>query len=198
MRVLVFTGHRLDVPGRKTPRFPAASEELARQMIADAIDAERLSTEDRIIAIAGGASGGDILFHELCAERGIPSEMLIVDSRDAYVAASVQDAGQEWVRRFDALADKLPVRVLGDSSDSLSQARSPRGAKDHSIWARSNRWMLDSALGYDAKNVTLIALWDGAAGDGPGGTKNMVDTAHERGAKVVVLDAKRLASAHKS
>ena len=40
---------------------------------------------------------------------------------------------------------------------------------------------------------TLIALWDGNGGDGPGGTEAMVQAATERGFEVVRLDAGPLA-----
>ena len=37
-------------------------------------------------------------------------------------------------------------------------------------------------------HLTLIALWNGQAGDGPGGTADMVDKARDRGAKTIILD----------
>jgi hypothetical protein len=40
--------------------------------------------------------------------------------------------------------------------------------------------------------VTLIVLWDGKGGDGPGGTADMVRLAESRGVRVVRLDATRL------
>jgi hypothetical protein len=40
--------------------------------------------------------------------------------------------------------------------------------------------------------MTLIALWDGEAGDGPGGTEDMVNLAKERGARVVHLNTKEI------
>jgi hypothetical protein len=55
--------------------------------------------------------------------------------------------------------------------------------------------MLNNALVYGASRVTLVALWNGEGGDGPGGTQDMIDTARTRGAKVVILDAKPLALA---
>ena len=43
-----------------------------------------------------------------------------------------------------------------------------------------------------ATRVTLIALWDGGTGDGPGGTADLVEQAGKRGAKSVVLGTKAL------
>jgi hypothetical protein len=197
-RVLLFTGHRLDATDRVAkggaPRFPAAAESEARRMIAEAIGAEREAAGGELVGIAGGASGGDIIFHETCEALDIKTQLFVVGSRDAYVQASVQDGGPEWVERFNALWERLPSRVLGDSQGSLDLPRWLRPAKDYSVWERSNRWMLNNALVYGAKTVTLLALWNGEAGDGPGGTKDMVDTARACSAKVVVLDAKPLAT----
>jgi hypothetical protein len=52
--------------------------------------------------------------------------------------------------------------------------------------------MLHNALCISQDHLTLIALWDGARGDGPGGTEDMVDRAKDRGATFIHLDAKKL------
>jgi len=192
-RVILFTGHRIDAPRRERPRFPAAAENAARSMIAEAVKQEREKAGGEVVAIAGGASGGDILFHEVCGEQNIKAQLFIVGSNDGFVTASVQDGGPGWIERFDRLYSTLPTRVLGDSQGSLVLPRWLRPAKEYSIWQRSNRWMLNNALVYGASRVTLVALWNGEGGDGPGGTQDMVDTARTRGAKVVILDAKPLA-----
>jgi hypothetical protein len=119
--------------------------------------------------------------------------MHILCSREAFVAASVADGGDTWIARYDQLAAKLPVRILGNSEDGMNPPRWLRSAKNYSVWERSNRWMLHNALVYGAPKVTLIALWNGEKGDGPGGTQHMVETAKLRGARAVVLDAKPLA-----
>ena len=191
-RVLVFAGHRIDAPGRAKPRFPASAEPLARDMIRTVIDEEcQLAGEGRVIGLAGGANGGDIIFHELCAERKIETELFLAGPRDAFVAASVQDGGHEWVERFNRMYASRPYRELGGS---LELPRWSRTREDYSIWQRNNLWLLSHALVHGAERVTLIALWNGEAGDGPGGTADMVGRAGARGAKVIILDAKRLTS----
>ena len=67
---------------------------------------------------------------------------------------------------------------------------------DYTIWQRNNLWMLFNALDEACDpqsadpNITLIALWDGAAGDGTGGTGDLVDKVENLGARVVRLDTK--------
>ncbi len=201
VRVLLFTGHRIDAPDREAPRFPPESEERGREMIRGAVEAElaRARGEEGRAAgallrgISGAASGGDILFLEVCRELEIPCEIYLAKPRDAYVKASVADAGPGWVDRFDRLLAALPNRVLSEDEEL---PRWLRGASrsDYSVWQRNNLWMLANALesAPDAAHLTLIALWDGEEGDGPGGTAHMIELACERGARTVMLDAKDL------
>ena len=194
-RVLLFTGHRVDAPGREKPRFPPAAEGKARAMIREAVEAELAAAGGQVIGLAGGANGGDILFNEVCGELGIATSLYLAVPRDLYARASVADGGPDWVKRFDRLLARLPTRVLGDSLELPGWARDGSAAGNYSVWERNNRWMLHNALAYGATKVTLIALWNGERGDGPGGTADMVDTARERGARTVILDAKRLLAA---
>ena len=189
-RVMVFSGHRIDPSGRQTPRFPASREEQARAMIRAAVAEERaLAAQAPVEGIAGGASGGDILFHEVCAELDIPTSVLLAMPEQDFAARSVADAGPGWMERFRKLCDALPSRVLSVDGE-LPEWLADR--PDYTIWQRSNLWILHTALAMEHADVTLIVLWDGQGGDGPGGTEDMVDIARRRGVKVVHLDAREL------
>jgi hypothetical protein len=187
-RVIAFTGHRIDDPDREAkglaPRFPRAMEATARAAIRRVVERERAGAGGALLGVAGGASGGDILFHEVCGELGIPTRLYLALPRDPYVAASVQSAGPEWVRRFDRLYEVLTPMVL---------AKSPGEAGDD-VWQRNNLWILGHALDQagDGRRLTLIALWNGKRGDGPGGTEDMVNQARRRGARTVILDTEQL------
>ncbi len=188
-RVVVFTGHRVDARERETPRFPSDKESLAREWIQEAVAAEKLAAGDSpIVGIAGGASGGDILFHEVCADLDIATQMFLAIPADSYIAASVADGGPEWVRRFNDLQTTTDPEVLADSDDVPKWLRTTKG---YGIWQRSNLWMLHTAFAR-GERVSLIALWNGQHGDGPGGTEDMVERAKQRGARAVILDASRL------
>lgn len=189
-RVVVFSGHRLDAPGRAEPRFPPESVDRAGEMIRQAIlEEKRLAGEGPIEGIAGGASGGDTLFHEICAEAGIPATLMLALPQNEFCAASVADAGPEWVERFRALTRRLNVKVLSES-DALPAWLAPRN--DYGIWQRNNLWTLHTALSRSETDVSLIVLWDGKGGDGPGGTADMVKLADSRGVRIVRLPASSL------
>jgi hypothetical protein len=192
-RVIVFTGHRVDAPGRAEPRFPPAAEGGAREMIRAVVQAEMAAADGKpVIGIAGAASGGDILFHEVCAELGVETQLFLVVSRDDYVRESVADGGPGWVDRFNALFASHSYRFLGNSDHALELPKWLRPWKDYSVWSRSNLWMLHNALAYGSPKVALVALWNRRDGDGPGGTRDMVAAAEERAVKTVVIDTNEL------
>lgn len=187
-RTLLFTGHRVDDPGRQEPRFPANKEAIARAAIRETVARE--SNGERAVGIAGGASGGDILFHEVCADLGIPTRLYLAVPPGPYIQESVASAGPDWVRRFHGIQARLPsAPILSDTTELPEWLRERR---DYSIWQRNNLWMLNEALAEAPENVTLIALWNGKAGDGPGGTADMIDIARASGARVRILDTNAL------
>jgi hypothetical protein len=188
-RAILFTGHRIDAPGRASPRFPAAKEKQARDLILEALASEKQRAAGQLFGICGGASGGDILFHEACEQLGIPSQMYLVLPKADYIKSSVADSGPDWVARFNRLYDRLKPKVL---SNSEPLPRWLRAKRDYSIWQRSNLWMLHNALFISRDQLTLIALWNGTVGDGPGGTEDMVKRAQDRGAAFIHLDTTKL------
>jgi hypothetical protein len=80
---------------------------------------------------------------------------------------------------------KNEVQVLSGSQDLPSWMRAPAG---YDVWQRTNIWLLEEALASGAPNLSLIALWDGKSGDGPGGTKDLVEQARKHGVNTIHLD----------
>ena len=94
---------------------------------------------------------------------------------------------------------EISLSIVGELEKDLRVFASWLGEKrDYYIWQRNNRWMLFNALDElsDPKtgdpNITLIALWDGESGDGPGGTGNLVSRVQELGAKCEIINSKDL------
>jgi hypothetical protein len=181
-RVVVFSGHRLDAPGRPNPRFPADRAVAVHAAIKALLEQERAGTTGPIEGVAGGASGGDIIFHDVCAELGIPTTLLLAVPPERYLVASVQDSGPAWVDRFWKLCQSHPPRVLGDSDKLPSWLANIKG---YDIWQRNNLWTLATGLSKERAEVTLMLVWDGKPGDGPGGTADMAKLARMRGVKVL-------------
>jgi hypothetical protein len=190
-RVLLFTGHMVDAPGRPEPRFPPGpkAEAEARRLIAEAVVMEREREPGSLLAVAGGACGGDILFHEVCVELSIPAGLFLALPKDEFCRESVQHGGPLWVERFYRLCERLPPRVLADTPVMPAWLR---GRKDYNIWQRNNLWMLFNALSFEPARLSLLALWDQGHADGPGGTDDLVAQVLARGYKVERLPAERL------
>ena len=199
-RVLLFAGHMIDQPDRAQPRFPASMQATARQAIRSQIDQAIAAwpAGTRLLGIAGGASGGDLLFHEVCAELQIPTELYLPMAPTAYIAESVRvhpsiDGTPSWIERFHAVMKRCEAaghfHQLGESDQLPTWASR---LHDYSIWERNNRWMLQSALAYGADKLTLLVLWDGQGGDAPGGTQHMVEVAEASGAVVRRIDSRAL------
>jgi hypothetical protein len=193
-RVILFTGHRVDAAGRPTDkrRFPrtARAEATARRLIEDAVRAELAAGDGSVVGIAGGASGGDILFHEVCQALGVSTRLLLALPRDKYQVASVQSGGPGWVERYEALCDRLPPRVLQDVEALPAWLADKPG---YDIWQRNSLWLMFSALATRARRCSLLALYNPDLDpDGPGGTAHLVQEARKWGFKSLELDAREL------
>ena len=187
-QVVLFVGHMIDLPHRAEPRFPADKEPVARDAIKAAVLALANRASGRIVGVAAGSNGGDILFHEVCLELGVATEMYLSVPAERYVAAAVQSAGDHWVERFYRLYHQLQSHVLGDSFELPMWLRESPG---YGVWRRNAQWMLHHALAAGDR-LTLLALWNGAPSDGPGGVQDVVETARKRGADVQILDTTQL------
>ena len=180
---ILFSGHMIDAKDRAEPRFPANKENAAAGELRKKLLKKKETSKDKLCGIASGACGGDILFHELCIEMDIPTEIYLALPAGAFKKRSVAFAGKDWVRRFDVLVSILPVHILPGSD---------KKGPDKNVWERTNLWMLDLGLKNGGKNMTLIALWNGEDGDGEGGTKHMVEVAREQGAGIKIVDTNKL------
>ena len=193
--VFLFTGHQVDSPERtktKPPRFPADKEEIARRRIKEELERAAKGVEGPKLGLAGAASGGDILFHEVCAELGIPTHVYLALPENKFINASVAPAKGNWVDRFRTL---VRARSDGEKRQLAETDEMPKWLRekdpDYGIWARNNLWMLHNALALGGDQTTLIALWNGEGGDGPGGTEDMVKQAEGLGARTIIIDTKK-------
>jgi hypothetical protein len=190
-RVVLFTGHRIDSASRKTPRFPAAKENVARDAIQSALEAQQKKTGgNNLRGVAGGANGGDLLFHEVCENLGITTKIALALPPDQFAKASVDTDDPGWNARFaDQLDRHTDVPALAQSPDLPEWLQFK---KDYDVWQRNNLWLMSIALSFGAPNGALLALWDGQTGDGPGGTEHMVTLAKEHDMEFVWLKTKEL------
>lgn len=185
--VIVGTGHRIDAEGRNPPRFPNAAAEAAKLAIRNRIEQVKAKVKGGVRGMAAIASGADTLFHEVCADLGIPVEAYLPLTRDEFKQESVADGGFEWKQRFDEryniAKDANRLFELGTSQDPPPWVDDEK----YGVFQRGNLWLLDAAFAVPNANVVLIALWSGTDAEGAGGTADMVKAAKARGADVRVI-----------
>lgn len=149
-----------------------------------------LGQDNRFLGLASAAPGADILFHEVCAEVGLPTTICLPMPAADYARLEFQDL-DAWRSRFLTLLRwQQNVLELSDR-EGLPRWLHSTGTNP---WERGNRWVLQMALTAEAERITLIALWDGKdEGDAPGGTAHMVRLARATGrVDVKIIDAKQL------
>jgi hypothetical protein len=190
-RILVATGHRADAPGRAKARFPNTSDcfAKAKAWLSEAVKVEKGKTAGSISGIGGAASGTDLLFHEVCEELGIPTKVVLPIPIEGYRRESVADGGPDWVEMFNRRVARNPPVILSGSDMLPGWAEA---IANYGVFQRGNIWLMEDALLQPNANTTLIALWNGKAGDGPGGTADMVQLARDHGAKICDKDTDEL------
>lgn len=189
---VVFTGHPIDRPGHPV-RFPHEQDEKAKDEIRKKLLSIRKHIKRPIIGIAGGACGGDILFHEVCEEPeiAIPTRMFLALPKQQYIRELVAYAGQSWIDRFEHLyrgqsqPDDYQLRVLSHNKKLPFWLQRK---KNYNLWERANLWMLYHALIYGAGETTLIALWDGKGSSGQGGTQDMIRQMDKYGLESIIIN----------
>ena len=175
--VLAFSGHMLDAPGRRTPRFPEAAAAGVQRRIADLL--ERL---DARIGYASAASGSDVLFLESLQARGGESNVVLPFEREEFFRISVEPAGEPWVRR---------ARQALERSFAVEQATRGGYGGDDVLFSYANRVILGKAIlrsRFLETEPLLIAVWDGQRAALPGGTAECVQTWQQSGYPLVVID----------
>jgi tetratricopeptide (TPR) repeat protein len=165
-KVVIGSGHMIDTPDRKTPRFTPEMEAGVRAAIAQRLEQWEIGRGD--LGVCGGARGADILFAEECARRGAKVRLLIAKDLDAFVESSVRLPESDWSARFRALCEKSEVAI---QPERLGQPPA-----DISPYARNNRWIVNTARaeGENSQRIYALVVWNGEESKGRGGAADFV------------------------
>jgi class 3 adenylate cyclase/tetratricopeptide (TPR) repeat protein len=113
-RVIAFTGHMIDAPGRANPRFP----ENLEGAVADALR-ERIARIGPSIGFSQAACGADILFLEAMQAAGMQTHVVLPCATRDYLASSVAFAGPSWVARFEQVVARATSKLLATDEPLL-------------------------------------------------------------------------------
>ena len=180
--VALFSGHMIDAPDRKKPRFPPGMERIAAAAISQTLAQIGVTRGD--LAICGGACGGDLLFAEACLARDMRLELYIPFDEPTFLTNSVDFADAGWHDRYFAAKSKATLHLMPDELGPL-----PAGGNSYE---RNNLWMLESAARFGSEKIVFICLWDGQGGDGPGGAQHFMEEAGRKTNRIYWLDTRKL------
>ncbi len=192
-QVLLFSGHMIDAPDRLVPRFPPEMAAAVSKKITNVLRTLSAGPDD--LALAQGASGGDILFLEACKQRGVQLQLILPLPEAEFIEQSILRSidGLKWQQRYEAIKTDLsqPPSILPiESTPYRHLENEPNSTGD--VFARCNLFLLDTALTWGIERLRLICLWDGQGGDGPGGTAHMVELVKSLRGKVIWMDINQL------
>jgi class 3 adenylate cyclase len=177
--VVAFTGHLLDAPGRRSPRFPAAAEPAVRGGIEAALEGMEAG-----IGYSSAACGADTLFLEALQAKGGETNVVMPFDRADFFASSVGYAGEEWVER-------VQKAIAGSTSVDLA-TRGGHGGDDL-LFLYANSLIMGKAL-LRARlletDAHLLAVWDGKDTRRTGGTSQFIDSWTRTGRALTVIDSR--------
>lgn len=183
-RVFLFSGHMIDAADRPEERFSERMTVAASDRISSLLDELGASEEDT--GLCGGACGGDLLFASACLEREMNLEIHIPFLEPDFLDVSVNFAGPKWTNLYYEVKNNLRTRI---HEMPVEYVETPQGV---SKFEWNNQWLIKSALSCGSESVHFIFLWNGARGDGRGGTDGMYNLVRQFTDAVSVIDTKTL------
>ena len=176
-RVIAFSGHMIDSPGRATARFPAGIEGAVRAAVENAVAASM-----PMIGYAQAACGSDILFCEAILAREQELNIVLPFSRHDYIEQSVVRGGRNWLARFE--------RVMSMAT-SVSYATNERYLGDDTLFEHASDLIQGMAF-LRAKELAVVphmlVVSDRSQPGAVGGTLATLETWSSQAKSYEVID----------
>lgn len=157
-RVVVFTGHMFDAPGRGQPRFPPAAGPAVYEAIK-----EWLIEQRGLIGYSSAACGGDLLFLRALRDIGGESHVVLPFGKEEFAQQSVAFAGPEAAREFEealqAAAQVVTISPHRADNDGL--------AYDYANLVLHGLASVEATL--KQSQLLGLAVWNGASDGAQGG-----------------------------
>jgi len=176
--VLAFSGHMLDAPARKNPRFPVDSVEPVKRQL-EAV----LKKLDAGISYSSAACGSDVVFLECMQARGGETNVILPFDREDFFDTSVNFAGDEWIHRTKGVLERATRK---------NQANRGRYGGDDLLFAYANTMIMGQAILRSRLLETethLIAVWDGNRNGATGGTSDFIETWESLGMPITAISS---------
>ncbi|NEQ77956.1 MAG: DUF4071 domain-containing protein [Okeania sp. SIO2C9] len=180
-RVVVFSGHMIDEPGRTIPRFPPEIESQVYEAIRD-----RLIQLDARLGYASAACGSDILFLEALSGLEGETHIVLPHEQEQFIKESIDIIpGSSWRRRFDEVLEKA-TEVIIPTHYNLEQSNIAYEYTNRILYgmAKMRAEQLDTEL-------IPMAVWNQQIG-GIGGTAKAVEFWRQWNDNVEIIDIQQI------
>jgi tetratricopeptide (TPR) repeat protein len=187
-QVFLLAGYMVDYPSKEKKTFPENKESDVRAEILKKLEKYNAGQND-IAILAGLSAGSEIIFAEVCAEKGIHVDVHLPLPEAEYIREFVSPGGESWVDRFYKIRNHPHV-------DEYYQLENVGEVKEgYDPYERNNRWALYSSLIHGTDKVTLIAVWNGLGGRPKDRdarlTRHMVELMRETGGKIEIINTSK-------
>lgn len=177
-KVVVFTGHLVDFPDRREPRFPPEAEPAIREALA-----RELRRLDAWCGFASGAAGSQILFLEQMHALGAEINLVLPFDPQSFIPDSVAIRPEGgWAERFQALRTHCRG-VFTSSTERIDEG---------STAFRYNNELLLGLAALKARQLHAelipLALWDGHPSEASGSVAATVEAWTNLGYPPQIMD----------
>jgi class 3 adenylate cyclase/tetratricopeptide (TPR) repeat protein len=180
-KVVIFAGHMIDQPGRRSERFPARCAEAVKAAIK-----VWLAEQHALIGFSSAACGSDILFQEALHESGGEAHVVLPYGQAAFVADSVDIIpGENWSERFQQVLERATSTI------TVSRQKMSAGGISYDYADRVVQGLASVRAQQLETDLLGLAVWNGQPGDEPGGTATNVRRWHAAGVPVHRVDLSR-------
>ena len=175
--LLVHAGNRVDLPGRRNPRFPEALVPLVRARIARVLADLRPQA-----VVSAAAAGADLLVLEEALRAGITIHIALPLSVERFRERGCEDVGDDWAVRYDKVIAEAHERGTVHIEDRDD---------DEDWFTHGNETILDRAeavAGDDSVYALVVRPHNGETP--PSATDHFATSAARRGWPVIELSIK--------
>jgi len=184
-QVFLFSGYMVDYAGKVKKTLPADKTHELREEIKKNLEKMNAGPGD-IAILAGLSAGSEIIFAEVCAEKGLEVNAHLPLTESKYIREFVSPGGEQWVDRFYKICSHPNVIEYYQGE----QVGAPK--KNTDPYERNNRWALYSSLIRGIAKVTLVAVWNNVGGRAKDRdeylTQHMVELMRETGGKIEAIN----------
>ena len=172
--LLVHAGNRVDLPDRRTPRFPPALVPLVQHRVAQVLADLRPSA-----VVSAAAAGADLIVLEEALRMGITIHVALPLGVEEFRRRGCEDVGDDWAVRYD--------KVLAEAG-ALGSVHIEDHGGDDDWYTHGNETILNrAAVVADGESIYALVVRPHSGEISPSATDHFAASAAARGWPVIEL-----------